>query len=95
MINPLPYHRAHAPLKYTGIGAQLIQRMKYSDQSELAAKLAPLILRAATLSFSTADLLVPVPMHRWRLARCCFNQSTELAHALLWLTGVPMQVYMR
>lgn len=71
MINPLPYHRARAPLKYTGIGAQLIRRLKYSDQSELAAMLAPLILRAATPSFSTADLLVP--MHRWRLARRRFN----------------------
>ena len=46
MINPPPYHRARAPLKYTGIGAQLFRRMKYSDQSELAAMLAPLILRA-------------------------------------------------
>ena len=94
MINPPPYHRARAPLKYTGIGAQLIRRMKYSDQSELAAMLAPLILRAATPLFSTADLLVPVPMHRWRLARRRFNQSAELARALSRLTGVPMQVDM-
>ena len=64
MINPPPYHRAHAPLKYTSVGAQLIWRMEYSDQSELAAMLAPLILSAATPLFSTADLLVPVPMHR-------------------------------
>ena len=94
MINPPPYHRARAPLKYTGIGVQLIRRMKYSDQSELVAMLAPLILRAATLLFSTADLLVPVPMHRWRLARRRFNQSAELARALSRLTGVPMQVDM-
>jgi ComF family protein len=53
-----------------------------------------LILRAATLLFSTADLLVPVPMHRWRLARRRFNQSAELARALSRLTGVPMQVDM-
>lgn len=94
MINPPAYDRARAPLKYTGIGAQLIRRMKYSDQSELAAMLAPLILRAATPLFSTADLLVPVPMHRWRLARRRFNQSAELARALSRLTGVPMQVDM-
>lgn len=82
MINPPLYHRAHAPFKYTGIGAQLILRMKYSDQSELAATLATLILRAATLLFSTANLLVLVPMHRWRLARRRFNQSAKLARAL-------------
>ncbi len=43
MLNPPPNHRAHAPLKYTGIGAQLIRRMKYIDQGELATMLAPLI----------------------------------------------------
>ena len=56
IINPPSYNRARALLKYTGIGAQLIRRIKYSDQSELAAMLAPLILRAATPLFSTADL---------------------------------------
>ena len=73
MINPAPYHPAHGPLEYTCIVAQLIRRMKYSDQSELTAMLAPLILRAATPSFSSADLLMPAPMHRWRLARRRFN----------------------
>ena len=42
--------------------------------------------------FASADLLVPVPMHRWRLARRRFNQSAELARALSRLTGVPMLV---
>ena len=31
IINPPPYHRARAPLIYTGIGAQFIRRMKYGD----------------------------------------------------------------
>jgi ComF family protein len=67
--------------------------MKYSDQSELAAMLAPLVMRAATPLFAAADLIVPVPMHRWRLARRRFNQSAELARALSRLSGVPMQVH--
>ena len=95
MINPPPYHRDHASLKYTGIGAQLIRRMRLSDRSELAAMLAPLIFRAATPLFSSADLLVPVPMHRWCLAGHRFDQSAELASSWSRLTGVPMQVDMR
>lgn len=93
MIRPPPYHRARAALAYSGVGAQLIRRMKYSDQSELAAMLAPLVMRAATPLFAAADLIVPVPMHRWRLARRRFNQSAELARALSRLSGVPMQVH--
>ena len=42
--------------------------------------------------FASADLLVPVPMHRWRLARRRFNQWAELARPLSRLTGLPMPV---
>ena len=92
IINPPPYHRACAPLKYTCIGAPLVRPMKYGDQSELAASLAPLTLRSAMPLFASADLLVPVPIRRWRLARRRFNQSVKLACALSRLTGAPMQV---
>ena len=40
------YHRARAPLKHTDLGTQLIRRIKYSDQKELASMLVPLILRS-------------------------------------------------
>ena len=91
MLRPPPYARARAPLHYAGVAAQLVRRMKYSDQSELAAIFAPLMLRAAAPLFASADMLVPVPMHRWRLARRRFNQSAELARALSRLSGVPLQ----
>ena len=41
--------------------------------------------------FAPAELLVPVPMHRWRPVRQRFNQSAELAHAMSRLMGLPMQ----
>ena len=54
--------------------------------------LAPLILRSAMPLFASADLLVSVPMHRWRLERRRFNQWEELARPLSRLTGLPMLV---
>ena len=54
--------------------------------------LAPLILRSAMPLFASADLLVSVPMHRWRLERRRFNQWAELARLLSRLTGLPMLV---
>ena len=65
--------------------------MKHGDQSKLAALLGPLILRSAIPLFTSAGLLVPVPMRRRRLARRWFNQSAKLAWALSRLSGVPMQ----
>ena len=66
--------------------------MKYVDQSELAKFLAPLILRSAMPLFASVDLLVSVPLHRWRLTRRWSELSAELARALSRLTGVPMLV---
>ena len=80
------------PLEYTGNGAQLVRRMKYGDQSELVVLLEPLILRSVMPLFTSADLLMPVPMRRWRLPPRRFNQSAKLGRALSRLMGVPMQV---
>ena len=90
IIDPPPHHRARAPLTYTGIGAQFIRRMKYRDQSEWATLLAPLILRLVMPSFASADILMRLPMNRWRSARRRFNQPAELARLLSRLTGLPM-----
>ena len=43
---------------------------------------APSLARAGAALLTDADLLVPVPLHHWRLFARRFNQAALLAHAL-------------
>lgn len=63
-----------------------IHRLKYQGQLIEAARLGRLL---APRLPSRPDLILPVPLHRWRLARRGYNQAGELARQLGRLTGIP------
>jgi ComF family protein len=66
--------------EYGGALARAIQRLKYEDQPELATSLGALVRHACRPARVRADLVVPVPLHRRRLAQRGYNQSALLAH---------------
>jgi ComF family protein len=78
-----------APWLYGGPLAEAIGRLKYQHRSELARPLASLFalgpLRALEL-----DRVLPVPLHRRRLARRGFNQATLLARPLARALELPL-----
>jgi ComF family protein len=71
--------RARAALLYDGGGRSLILRLKHGGGEDVAALLARHMARAGAALLQRADVLVPVPLHRWRLFRRGFNQSALLA----------------
>jgi hypothetical protein len=72
---------------------QLLHRLKYSDRMELAKPLGAWMARAGNELLVEADLLVPVPMHRRRLAARRFNQANSLAQAISAQCGVPVDPF--
>jgi ComF family protein len=68
----------------------MILPMKHADRQENAVVLARHMARAAGPLLAQADVLVPVPLHRWRLFRRGFNQSALLARALQRRSGRPV-----
>jgi ComF family protein len=76
---PPPWGRARAALLYDGKARSLILRLKHAGGEENAALLARHMVRAGAALLAQADLLVPVPLHRWRLLRRGYNQSGLLA----------------
>ena len=76
---PPVYDRARAAFLYQGVGRELVLAFKMADRSWLAPRLADWLHRAAAPLLPDADLVVPVPLHRWRLLARRFNQSAILA----------------
>ncbi|HUB64620.1 MAG TPA: ComF family protein [Methylocella sp.] len=90
VADPPVYARARAVAHFEdGPVRQLVHRLKYSDRMELAKPLGTWMARAGNELLAEADLLVPVPLHRRRLAARRFNQAHVLAQAIAAQCGVP------
>jgi ComF family protein len=73
---------ARAAFLYGDSAGRLILPFKHAGRQELATVLAAHMARAGRDLLARADLLVPVPLHRARLAERGYNQSALLAKAL-------------
>ncbi|SIR37399.1 MULTISPECIES: ComF family protein [Acidiphilium] len=90
--DPPVFRAARAALRYGPAAKRLILPFKYADRPEAARGLARLLLQPGAELLARADLLVPVPLHKRRLAARGYNQAGELARALARLTGKPLLI---
>jgi predicted amidophosphoribosyltransferase len=89
-LAPPAFSRVRAALRYDEGARRLVLPLKHADRTELAAALAPMMVRAGAALLDEADLLVPVPLHRWRLFQRRYNQAALLARAVGRLAGKPV-----
>lgn len=76
---------------YNDASRRLVLSFKRGGRIALAPMMARLM--AARMPFADADwLLVPVPLHRWRLWRRGFNQAALLAREIGRIRGMPVAV---
>ncbi len=81
------YGQARAVFIYDKHSRPLVLKLKHGDRTDMAVHLARWLLRSGREVLETADVLVPVPLHRWRLLMRTYNQSALLAHAAGKLSG--------
>lgn len=86
---PPPWDRGRSALAYDDASRGLILRFKHAERIEAAATFARWLAAAGRDLLADAELLVPVPLHRWRLLRRGYNQSGLLAARLARLSAVP------
>ena len=79
LADPPLWDRARAALLFDDTARDLAHALKYSDRHEAGLIMARLMLRAGADIISSADGLIPVPLHRFRLWRRRYNQSAILA----------------
>ncbi|MFD1344008.1 double zinc ribbon domain-containing protein [Litorisediminicola beolgyonensis] len=77
-----PWQAGASALVYSGTGRSLVLALKHADRQDIARAAAPWLARAAGPLVTPDTVLVPVPLHPWRLLHRGSNQSVLLAAAL-------------
>lgn len=82
VADPPVFTRARAVARYEEAARRLVHRLKYEDAPELATAMGGMMARAGAELLAEAEIVVPVPLHPWRLWRRRFNQAMLLARAV-------------
>ncbi len=90
IADPPPFDRCRAVAVYDDVARRLVHGLKYRDRLELARWMAGWMARAGREIIATADVVVPVPLHRRRLWWRRYNQSALLVHAIAVAAGKPL-----
>jgi ComF family protein len=91
IARPAPWRRLAAAVLFNDQAARLVHALKYHDRIETAELLARLIYRAGRQVFGEDGVIVPVPLHRFRLWRRRYNQAALLASSLAELCGLAYE----
>lgn len=81
------FSSARAPLKYEGVGKEIVHSLKYQGYTRVVGRLmAPLMVEMVEESF---DTVACVPLHRSRLRKRGFNQAELMGQAVAQRIKVP------
>lgn len=83
---PPPHDGTLAAVGYGPVAKHVALRLKYGGRAAFAETAARMMARHMP---AHAELLVPVPLDRWRLWGRGYNQAALIADALTRLTDVP------
>jgi ComF family protein len=90
IADPPDFGRLRSVCVFDGAGRRLVHALKYRDHTELAPMMARWMARAGVDLVAGCEVIVPIPLHRFRLVSRRFNQAADLARALSAQVGRPM-----
>lgn len=79
---PPPFAKARAALRYDDASRSFILGFKHGDQTQSVVSMVPWLRAAGADFWGQADLVMPVPLHRWRLLRRRYNQAALIGAAI-------------
>jgi ComF family protein len=87
LLRPPEHDGVLAAVSYGDIARTIILRFKHGGRTGLAKFIAEAMLRNVMVPDA---LIIPVPLHRWRIWTRGFNQSALMASRLAALSGNPL-----
>lgn len=90
IADPPVFGRARAVCRFDGTARELVHRLKYGDRTDLALTMGRMMRQAGRELLAEAEVIVPVPLHRFRLWTRRFNQAAALAQVVSRGSGVPL-----
>ena len=89
LASPPRHAGINAAVAYGDVSRKLALQLKYGGHLALAETMARHMVRRLP---DNADLLVPVPLHRWRLWRRGFNQAALMARTIGRMGTIPVDI---
>jgi ComF family protein len=86
---PLHFQKARSVVRYGPVARSLVHQLKYGDRLEIAALLGRMMCHTGRELFKLSDIIVPMPLHPWRLWTRRFNQAALLASTVSQISGLP------
>ena len=74
--------KARAAVQYDDGAKKILLPFKHGDRLDLAPLMLKLMRPAADELMPETDIIIPVPLHRWRLFKRKYNQAAILANRL-------------
>lgn len=90
MHYPPAFTAGRAAFRYDSLIRELILKLKHGDATYLAKPLGMWLARSGKDLLRKSDVIIPVPLHRWRLFKRRYNQATLLGRSLSHHSGVPL-----
>ncbi|MEO0879678.1 MAG: ComF family protein [Pseudomonadota bacterium] len=79
LASPPSFDRARAAVTYDDASHKVIVAFKHADRTDFAPMLGSWLARAGAPMATARSILLPVPLHRRRLAERRFNQAAMIA----------------
>jgi ComF family protein len=89
LLRPPDHDGVYAAVSYGDIARTIILRLKHGRRTGFAKFIAEAMLRNVK---NPDAVIIPVPLHRWRIWARGFNQSALIASRLSHLSGNPVML---